>query len=416
VGILYRRFLPLIGVLVVSALALAACGGGGSSSSESSTTAAQTGTETESEPASEGEGENETASSESAGEFEAPLNEAGAGELIPANLPPSGLARAEAGFEQFSKPQPKIPVTQPIGKEVPSGMNIAYMSCGLPECKTLFEDTQEAAKVLGWTAKEINAGFTPETISKAWEQVVLEEPDAVITLGYSRALFASSLSQLESKEIPVVDCCVAEPPGEGIIEVINWGPQGAQMAWAVVHDSKGKPTHYLWVNDKEFPIINEITQVEFKSEIEKSSPESSVETMEAPTTSFGTTLPGEIVSFLRTHSDIEYVVLGEGAMSTGLGQALHTANIKIPVADLGATPAQLKAVKDGEETTAVVNDGPAGTAQLIDVLARQLAGAPPSNSPAPFTGIRTPENIEDPSAQQIIYPNALQQYEKLWGK
>lgn len=405
----HRGWIACLGLLVLVALIAAGCGGGGSSSSSSEPVQEP---ET-SEPETSEEGGEETAAT---GEFEAPLNEVGAGGLIPADLPPSGLERAEAGYERFVKPQAPIPVSQPITKEIPTGKKVTFMGCGIPFCENMFTLLTESAKDLGWTTENINAGLTPEEISKAWTEVVNKAPDAVVAAGYPKQLFTQQLKQLDEKEIPVVQCCLSEPPGEGIIEVLNPGPQGAQMAWFLTQDTKGKPTHILWVNNKDYPIINEIFQVEFKSEIEKTSPESDVSTFEATSTSYGTTLPNELASYLRSHPEIEYLALGAGPMAFGLPQALRSANIEVPIVEDNPDITNNKQIVNGEERAGVGFPAEATMAQLLDVLARYFAGEEPSGAAAPFTGILTAENIPDPSVYPPIYANAQEEFAELWGK
>src|SRR5690242_15171736 len=92
-------------LLAVSALALGACGGGRSSSGGSSSTGS-TGTS-------------------------------------------AGVSAADKVAAQWAQRPTRIPVTQPIGKPIPSGKRIDFINCGVTSCTILYKNLVDAAKSVG---------------------------------------------------------------------------------------------------------------------------------------------------------------------------------------------------------------------------------------------------------------------------
>jgi ribose transport system substrate-binding protein len=331
-------------------------------------------------------------------------------------LPASGLARAQAGVALFTKYPTQIPVTQPVGKPIPAGKTVDVMNCGIPYCNSLTTDAEIAGAKLGWHVVGILAGLTPESIHNAWIQVVKNHPNAVIASGYPSALFSQQLAQLKAANIPVVECCISQAAGNGIDLVLNPTYQGAQMAWYAVNATNGKG-HFLYADNKDYPIIDQIFTPEFKTEVAKSCPACTVDTIDLPSTSYGTTAPSTIVSYLRSHPNINYVVLGADPMGIGLPQALAAASLHIPF--LGDNPDVINQqyIKNGQEQAGVLFPGHETEAQLIDALARIFTNQPiaPDQTP-PSTMILDKQNLVNPAVYPINYTNYLAQYAKLWGK
>ena len=95
---------------------------------------------------------------------------------------------------------------------------------------------------------------------------------------------------------------------------------------------------------------------------------------------------------------------------------MNAAGLKIPWVEDNPDIINEEYLKNGQEQAAVAFPGWETEAQLVDVLARIFAGAPPTNSPAPYTMILKKDNFEDPTKYPIIYKNYLEQYTTLWGK
>src|SRR5512132_3227034 len=84
------------------------------------------------------------------------------------------LTAADKLAAQWQQRPTQIPVTQPVGKPIPTGKRIDFINCGVTSCTILYNNLSQAAKTLGWTVKQINTQGTPETVQAAWKQAVID--------------------------------------------------------------------------------------------------------------------------------------------------------------------------------------------------------------------------------------------------
>ena len=218
----WRRWAMLTALVALAAVALAACGGGGSSSSSNSTS-----------EESSGSGESKEAETASSS------NDAGVEEVNKLS-------------EELQERPTSIGITQPVGKPIPEGKEIWWISCGVPACVTLGETFSEGAKELGWTTKVINTDGSPGQIKSAWEQAVTAKPDAVTSSGTDVSQISKQLGELEAEKIPVVQYAIPEKvPGVTAVigdsegEAASFGePLSAEMNAAIgsPKEAATKPT------------------------------------------------------------------------------------------------------------------------------------------------------------------------------
>jgi len=335
-----------------------------------------------------------------------------------AAVPGRGLARAQAMVAQLTKHPTSVGVTKPVGKPIPTGKRVVVFNCGIPQCTLIANSVTEAGKTLGWNVQSVNAGLTPESINKAWTSVAANPPDGIVATGYPRVLFAKALAKLNAAKVPVAECCVAnEKIGGGIRLVANDPQQGAMMADWVVADTKGK-ANVLFVDSTDFPIIHGF-KLTFTSELRRTCPSCKLSSINVPTTSFGTTLPNQLVGYLRSHRDVNYLALGNDGMATGLPQALRAARLDVPFIGDAAEVVNLSYVKNGQERATIQYPLREMSWRMIDALARIYTGqsVKPDNAPMPFL-LLTKDNIqhEDISNYVVVVKDYKQQYRKLWGK
>lgn len=332
----------------------------------------------------------------------------------------AGVRQADQVVVKWTKNPTSIGVTTPVGKPIPSGKTIDFMSCGTTTCQELGQITKEAGEVLGWTVKVINAGTTAESVHAAWLQVARELPDGVVGIAYPRSFFEGPLQTLKSHGVPVVECCTTDPAGNGIDYVTSTPAQavpfGALYADWIIHDTRGKAS-VVFVDDKDFPIIASLIQG-FIQEYKKLCPSCPWTTTNVATADVGTTLPGKVVGFLRAHPDINYVALGWDGMAVGLPQALQTAGLSGRVKFIGEDTDILNKtyIMRGQQAASVSFPLYEGMYRLIDVLAREFVGQSiqPDETDLPAM-IFTKSNIRDPAHPEPLVLDYKKQFQTLWG-
>ena len=65
-------------------------------------------------------------------------------------------------------------VTTPIGKPVPTGKKIVFISCGISVCNLQGSIVAAAAKSLGWTSSTISTDGSPTSVQAAYETAIRE--------------------------------------------------------------------------------------------------------------------------------------------------------------------------------------------------------------------------------------------------
>jgi ribose transport system substrate-binding protein len=376
----------LLMTLLLVALVVAGCGGGSSSSSAAETTAE---------------------SSEAGAEGEA--SEGGSGSAL--------IEEAEKTAEELLERPTRIPVTTPVGKPIPKGKEIAVMSCGFPGCVPLVETIEKASKSLDWTTEKINTGLTPEEVKSGWGQAVRTEPDGVATIVFESSAFQSELEELEAKNIPVVDCCVPEEAKPGINLVVNGLHNGETIGKAMANYVVGTrhgEVHPVAVEVGGLPIAKTVNEA-FKEEFARLDPEAEVDDLVVPSTAAGKEAPSMIVGYLRSHPEVDLIVLSETSIVQGLPAALQAAGIETPIFGEGSDPTVYEYIRTGRMEGSVAFD-PVGVGYLmVDGMTRLQAGVSvkPSNVDLP-AWVLTEENI--PAGESFpIVEGTEEQFEELWG-
>jgi hypothetical protein len=292
----------------------------------------------------------------------------------------SGVSAAQAVVNSHMSAPTTIGITTKVPGKIPTGKVIAFMDCGTPACHQLYEEFNVAATFLHWTAKDVNSGLTPESVTNAWDQLVTNPPSAVVTSSQPDSEFASQMATLASKNVPVVDCCTVNVPHANL-KVVSDGLDAVkvqaqlQAAW-VVANSKGKGSA-VWLATPAFPVLA-AAQTQFQDYLKQYCPSCGFSALTINAANIGTSsLPASIVGFLRAHPSTKYVAAGFDDEFIGLPAALSAAGMSSSVQLIGSDPGvtELPYLKSGQEAASVTF--PAGSTMflLADALARTFVGA-----------------------------------------
>jgi ribose transport system substrate-binding protein len=253
----------------------------------------------------------------------------------------SGLAQAKKVLAA-SNPPSKIPVSFKSKKAFPKNKRIAYVHCGQPSCTNIVNSIKAGIKGLGlkWTLTVIPTTGSAESVKNGWDTLVRNKPSAVFTSGFPRSAYESELQQLKKANVPVFSMFTLDKPGNGLTlssggksDVTTIGTQ--QAAWIAVK-TNGK-SHALYVNLPTFEILLPIA-AQFKKDFPKFCPKCKVDSMDLPVSSIGSDASARIVSYLRAHTDINYVALGVDSIGIGLPAALKAAGLANKVHIIGEAP------------------------------------------------------------------------------
>jgi ribose transport system substrate-binding protein len=333
-------------------------------------------------------------------------------------------AEAKQAMQDITPRPTSIGIDEPIEGGVQPGKTIDYLACGVPACAELGESLKKAAKEVGWKIKVVNQGLSPEEVKAAWEQVVRDKPDAVVTTGgFPLEVYAKELAQFKKEGGVMVSVADVQPaePDKGYIAAISGAERsklaGVQMAKWVIAETDGKANVQM-INVSGFPSI--VMQYEgFKSTLEEMCPDCSMKTYDAPLDSFGKELPGDIAQQLQSNPNANALVLGSGDMAVGLPAALKGAGIDPPAAiTQGQTPAIAQVMKEGGISAIWGQELAEIMWRSVDVLARHFAGQsvePDIEADTAVQWLLTNENIPSTTEPFPLVEDYQDQYRQLWG-
>jgi len=323
-------------------------------------------------------------------------------------------------WEAWTTPPTEIPVSEPLPEPAPEGLSIAYITCGLPTCTTISESVKAAAETLGWEFTALGTEPTPEAIKAAWGQAVRLEPDAVLASGFPRSVFEPELQQLKEKGIGVFQCCAPDAPGDGITMSVvrpeEEEVQGEYTAAIAAKLTEGTP-NVLYVNLPEFAAV-EPQYPRFVEKLEEYAPGATADKIDIPNTAIGTTSADRIVSYLRSHPDVNFVSLSQDALSAGLPAAMKAAGLDVPFSGNGGGPQPRQMVASGQQAASVEFPIDQVFWTLVDGVARwklDVSTEPDAAAvtPPPYFIVNA-DNVE--SAPSTIVENLQEQYAELWGR
>jgi ribose transport system substrate-binding protein len=330
------------------------------------------------------------------------------------------IPAAQALLKQFSTRPTQIAVTTPVGKPIPTGKRIDFINCGSSDCTDLQPAMQAAANVLGWHLKIIDAGLTPQTVLAAWNLAVQDHPDGILADAFPRVMFAKPLAEAKAEGIPVVDTDVDETATDGLTAVVP-DPQGtfkAQgIAWAAaVLGNLGKKADVLFLGSTAYNSLVD-AQMYFKQEYSSLCPGCGYAAINVPPTAVGTTLPSDVLAYMRAHPGINAIIAGQGNMVTGLPQVLKTGGESAQIYTTYPNATMLQYLTSDEVQGIVMYEQTDDMWREMDAMARIMAGVSvaPSEVPSPMWLV-TKDNATDVAPNYALVIDFEAQYEKLWGK
>jgi ABC-type sugar transport system substrate-binding protein len=335
------------------------------------------------------------------------------------NVSSSTLSQAQAVLAQGSKRPTAITVTTPIGKPIPTGKKLVFISCGASQCQLQGKIVAEAASHLGWTSKTIATDGSPPQIQAAFTTALRTGADAVIINATTRDAIASQLAQAKAKGVAFLGCCSTDTVGNGYLYNTSTPQQngtiGKYLAAAIVADSKGK-ANTLYVDIPAFTILGSLGQT-LQQDYKTYCPSCGYAKIDVALPQLASA-PNTIVSYLRSHPDVNYVALSVAdALGTGLPAALKAAGLtNVKIVGQGGDPTAFQGLEQGQVLALVPFDYYDVDYQMVDALARHFAGVPVLQTPPP-RWLLTKNNL--PSDFTKLFPSVesyQSQFLKLWGK
>jgi ribose transport system substrate-binding protein len=342
------------------------------------------------------------------------------------SAPAADSAAVDAAVErvaQYSAEQDPIEI-EPLPAPPEEGLTVAITSCTLPVCHTLTDAAAEAAEAIGWTVVPYESELTPESYVATWDQMMQSPPDLIAYIPFAPdALIEEHLAKTKELGIPVVVAAPAgdRPDKEGPVYASYNGyteffQSGGLMGDVVVADGgTGETTVFVW--DPALSLIWDPIKAGFDEQMRASGSEADV--LEASNSGIGTAVPGQLVSYLQSHPDVEYVVLALADYSAGIPEALESAGLadRVKIVSRAPQAANLANVKAGKEFASVGEENSSNGWRAIDGLARLAQGMTPDDTwfePAGWAQIYTADTVTQ-TTEPPTTPGSPDAFLTAWG-
>jgi ABC-type sugar transport system substrate-binding protein len=333
-----------------------------------------------------------------------------------------GVAAARALAEKSNARPESIGSLAPIGKPVPTGKEIAFISCGVEACEVQGDIIKQGAADLGWTAKTIGTDGSPEQLQNAFGTALRQGADAVILNAVTRSVVARQLEQAQQQGVPFVTLSSVEKTGDGILANIadtrNSGRIGEILAAQIVSDSEGA-ANTLYVNISAFQILHALGD-QFESAYKKYCAECEYGSIDIPVASLGKDAPDRIVSYLRSHPEVNHVVLSvSNALGAGLPAALQAAGLADRVKIIGQSgdTQTFQDLQAGNIEAVVPYDYYTVDYLMLDALARHFAGVPLRDGQPPLWTVKA-DNMPAEATKGLfpVVESYRDEFKTAWGK
>ncbi|HEY9311905.1 hypothetical protein [Williamsia sp.] len=331
------------------------------------------------------------------------------------------VAEASAAMKPLEAPPTEFPDLAPLAK-LPTGKSLYVLFPEVAVGQQISKNVALAGETMGMNVTELNIGSTPESISRAWSQVLQAQPDAVAFGGFPTSLYARQLAEYKAKGGVFVGNSLGE---EGTPDNVDFAvstneyagtDQWTDTAQWIVADSSGQANSVFFYS-REYPILL-ASKDSYVAEMKKCGCPAATE--EVALSTIGSGLPGEIVSYLQSHPDVNYVATAFADMNVGVPQALKAAGMadKVKLVSQAGGTLNFEYIRSGGEAANLPFDMNFIGLRIGDAVARVLAGQDPGREELP-TMVITPENIETasfaPDGSWLAYPDELAQFKVIWG-
>jgi ribose transport system substrate-binding protein len=307
------------------------------------------------------------------------------------------VAAAKAEYASYHKTQ--APLAIPVlPARPPAGKTMVISTCAVAVCHLSTDPAVTAASMLGWTVKQVELPLSgPQPLIDLWQSVIADPPDLMVYYGYLPiSTVQTYVDQAAALGVKIVDIAPkgtvvsasgpvrAEVNGPGVLRL-----SGQLMADAVVKDACRGKARTVWVTDPTRSFFLP-AQTAFTDVITKTG--GSVDTLSVALANIGTTIPGQVVDYVRTHPDVEYLAFALNDLTAGVPAALKAAHLdkRVKIIARAPTPAAVADIQHGDQWAAVTEEVETAGWRNIDQLARLAEG------------VAIPSDLVDPVGWHMI--------------
>src|SRR4051794_24289752 len=334
-------------------------------------------------------------------------------------------AAAEQAAAPFLKPAPDLNIDTPLKEAPAKGKRVFWLEGNNGGAAPITPGFKAATAALGWSLKILSYDpADPKAASSALQQAVSQKADFIPSSGLQGPLLGQGLEAAKAAGIPVFQIATLDDAGEktnGIYAVVNRSQQiktnMAGMAAYTIADSSAK-AKVLNVTLPDYKILATAAD-DYRDALKSGCSTCTYDQLGISLQEFVSGgVPSQVVSYLQTHSDVNYLMLSLGALSTGVDQALETAGLTKRVKIIGAAPAlaNVQGLIDNKESAWILLPEALQAWYVVDAMARYSEGMdlkPIQNADLPVE-IWTSTNVPKPAHEYDGPADYAATWKALW--
>jgi ribose transport system substrate-binding protein len=329
------------------------------------------------------------------------------------------ISAARAALAPYEGHPSAFPATELLAKRPAAGSRFIYLQCSTPVCAQIGQLLAAPAKALGVTLSVINSGSSATSSQAAAAAALAQKPAVVLLPAVDPQLFGGALHQLDAAGIPVTGVGIIDGAPYGVEESAGGQASveraGQLMAdWVIAHESAAANVVFFGTPELSFSAP---MQTAFADTLRQNCPSCKATYQQLSVATFGTTAPGDVVSYLQAHPSTDTVVFASMEAATGLAATLKDAGTHVTTLGFAPSPSNLQDIKDGGLTAGLGLDLPVQEWVQVDLAARLLAHQTiPASELNVDLEFLTKDNVtsEDTTLGWTGYPDTAQRFAKLW--
>jgi ribose transport system substrate-binding protein len=335
----------------------------------------------------------------------------------------AGIAAAKAATAPYVGHPSAFPALPALKKLPPAGTKLTYIEAAIPQAVGIGKDLVDPAKALGVTLNVVHSQTAPAALQSAASTVATQKPGALLLSAVAPQFFGGDLHKVVAGGTHTIGVAMtnAAPYGVQIVVGNNHASivSGKLMAdWVAAR--LGTKANVVFYGTPELS-FSPYMQMGFKQGMAKACPSCQVAYQPISVTTFESTAPATVVSYLQAHPTVNTVVFASEEGMDGLPAALKDAGLN-HITTMGFAPDQIgtKDIEDGGLTGGLAVDFNVQSWEMVDVAARLIAHQPITSkelfgAPVEFITKGTHVN-DDPSGQWTGYPDVAQRFAKIWHR
>lgn len=356
------------------------------------------------------------------------VSDAGNGSAV--NGAAAGLTNAKAIVQAAESEPTDIPIKTKLPHAPAKGIKVAFLSCSAAACSLLNPGFVAAAKALGWQPKVIT--YDSAQPGQALQQAINAGYKYIATTSITLNTVTPQVQQAKAKGVALFGAYTGDKPGGkanglyGVAQNFDASVKSGKLmaAWMIANSSSN--AHAVYVDLPLYPTLvaqGQAAQAEMKADC----PSCSFDTLGLSVTQLGAGQgPSAIVSYLKTHTDVNYVYMSFQDLDNGVAAAIKSAGLasRVKIVGTEGQTAQFKAMIAGSETAWSVLPEPYVMWTVVDWMARLSEGVLDQAAlDATASGVQFMVDTPQAAQQQLTenggeWPgpkNYQSQFKALWG-